>query len=102
MPKAKSDTKTKTAAKPGKPKPAQIASYDAKTEKPKGRPAGSKNEPCDMVEASVTTCRKCGSTKRTPYFPNPRRPVNGVVWRKCRCLECRQVRIDVYREQIEN
>ena len=66
-----------------------------------GRPKGSKNSP--VVETNSTRCPKCGSSNRTKYLTTRRvvfrgfhkgEPYNSVTFRACRCLECRQRRVD--------
>lgn len=74
----------------------------------KGRPAGSENRQYDYVDASVTRCRKCGSTERTRYEQTRELSQDGttpdglpfthVVWRRTCCKACGQWRIDRFYE----
>jgi len=68
-----------------------------------GRPRGSKACPVDVVIVQpASTCRRCGSARRVPYW-NPRtHEANGTktTWRRTRCLDCHQVRDDKTIEKI--
>lgn len=74
----------------------------------KGRPVGSPNREVDVVQAVATSCKKCGSTQRSPYVNRRVMHVSGVeangktyktvIWRRCQCLGCGQWRDDVSRE----
>lgn len=74
------------------------------TERKPGRPTGAKTEPRDIVPTTSTRCRKCDSTQRSKYTqvrsrkligtaPDGR-PFNYVEWKRCRCKNCGQARID--------
>jgi len=71
-----------------------------------GRPAGTSSEMSPPV-ADVhprSRCPKCGSDRRSQYWSKMVQEVAGtladgrsyarIVRRRCRCLDCRQVRID--------
>ncbi len=59
-----------------------------------------------VVDAAVTACPKCGSTERTGYNNKTEveraiagttrdgRPFTHVVWRRTKCKECNQHRVD--------
>lgn len=76
--------------------------------KTKGRPKGSKNHDVDQVDGELTRCARCGSTNRSKYFSKTERQIAGtdvhgkpythIVWRRTRCLDCGQHRVDVHRE----
>jgi predicted Zn-ribbon and HTH transcriptional regulator len=77
----------------------------AKETKSKGRPKGSPNREIDQVDAPASTCPKCGSTKRGPYFNRRDLPYAGtcqatgqvytsIVIRRCECSDCGQFRDD--------
>lgn len=96
-----STTKKKTTKK-------KVAKKKTTTQKA-GRPAGSKNNPVDTVEAKATRCKECGSTEREKYF-NRREfesagvdvhtgePYTHTVWRRTKCMNCGQHRVDRHRE----
>ncbi len=77
----------------------------ARRRKP-GRPKGSTNREYETAEVVVSRCLKCGSTNRLRYgeMGEPRVVKhNGVhdgvayarvVWRKTKCIDCGQHRID--------
>lgn len=60
--------------------------------------------------ARPTTCPACGSTNRAPYAGHKQeldyagefegRPYNKVVWRRTRCLDCGQARLDKSHELV--
>jgi len=68
-----------------------------------GRPKGSKNA-VDVVVVERSHCPKCGSARRSEYWgrmvqkcPSLRAdgtPYTSIIRRRCRCLDCGQVRID--------
>ena len=68
-----------------------------------GRPKGSKNA-VDVVVVERSHCPKCGSARRSEYWgrlaqkcPGLRAdgtPYTAIIRRRCRCLDCGQVRID--------
>jgi len=68
-----------------------------------GRPKGSKNA-VDVVVVERSHCPKCGSARRSEYWgrmvqkcPGLRAdgtPYTSIIRRRCRCLDCGQVRID--------
>ena len=66
------------------------------TKKKPGRPKGSKTQQHPVVEIEKTKCPKCGSTDRDPYLHTTKRELCGqlVIWRKCRCSNCGQIRVD--------
>jgi hypothetical protein len=71
----------------------------------RGRPKGS-TACADLPTVTVqpaSQCPKCGSPRRGKYYAyrvsNIPGTIDGqpfwrIVWRRCRCLECGQVRID--------
>lgn len=71
----------------------------------KGRPPGAANRQVQHAEGQLTSCAKCGSTNRGPYF-NRRdvqvegvhlvtgRPFTSIVIRRTACLDCGQHRDD--------
>lgn len=70
--------------------------------KPKGRPIGRENIR-ETAEASPSRCPKCQSTRRGRYLArtvqayageNSDGPYTHIVRRRCRCLDCDQMRID--------
>ena len=74
--------------------------------KPKPQPpaASPKKDPVTVNDVVPSSCRKCGSTDRSPYrgtttqsisgILDDGRPYNVIVWRYCTCLKCLQVRCD--------
>ena len=72
--------------------------------KKRGRPKGAKTMDIEVVEVELTTCPKCGSSHKSPFFGTPRHvPASGdhdgqqytsVTFRRCRCLKCGQVRFE--------
>ena len=68
-----------------------------------GRPKGSKNA-TDVVVVERSHCPKCGSSHRSEYWGKlvqrcaglraDGTPYTAIVRRRCRCLDCGQVRID--------
>lgn len=74
-----------------------------KTDASKGRPPEAKNRTYDVVEAQATACKRCGSTDRTAYGPNPevhRQPFDEVTivttFKRCMCTACGQWRKDKF------
>ena len=73
------------------------------TAKRLGRPKGSKNA-TDVVVAERSHCPKCGSACRSEYWGRIVQKCPGlradstsytaIIRRRCRCLDCGQVRID--------
>lgn len=69
-----------------------------------GRPEGAKTGSYETAEVVATQCKGCGSSNRLPYFGKIERPIAGVlpdgrdythvVWRRTRCRDCNQARID--------
>jgi len=68
-----------------------------------GRPPGSRNPKVKEIAVVPPGCPRCGSTKRSAYWGKRERRIDGqvdgkkyrkVVWRRCRCEECGQVRIE--------
>jgi len=69
-----------------------------------GRPKGAKTKPRDVVTATPTRCKVCGSTERGPITQTKRTPHSGwtpggepyteIVRRWTSCATCGQVRID--------
>jgi len=76
----------------------------------RGRPAGSKTAPLVVVEVIPAACTKCGSTRRkvlskrerniTGNAPNGQQRTH-IVWRRCKCDACGQVRAEVSHEYRE-
>ena len=77
----------------------------AAEQRAKGRPKGSRNHQVDTVDAPPTACKKCGSTRRTPYTNKRELPIRGVcivtrqpytsiVLRRTSCVDCGQYRDD--------
>ena len=72
----------------------------------RGRPHGSKNIERDEVDVIGSRCKRCGSSERAPYTSDPvrqrfsgidpvtKRPYTQIVWRRTKCLNCGQHRID--------
>ena len=68
-----------------------------------GRPKGSKNA-VDVVVVERSHCPKCGSARRSEYWGRMVQkcqglradgtPYTAIIRRRCRCLDCGQVRID--------
>ncbi|MGB3087843.1 MAG: hypothetical protein WBC53_09000 [Phycisphaerae bacterium] len=68
-----------------------------------GRPKGSKNA-TDVVVVERSHCPKCGSGRRSEYWGKvvnryaglraDGTPYTAIIRRRCRCLDCGQVRID--------
>ena len=68
-----------------------------------GRPKGSKNA-TDVVVVERSHCPKCGSSRRSEDWGKlvqrcaglrpDGTPYTQIVRRRCRCLDCGQVRID--------
>jgi len=68
-----------------------------------GRPKGSKNA-TDVVVVERSHCPKCGSSRRSEYWGKvvnrcaglraDSTPYTAIIRRRCRCLDCQQVRID--------
>jgi DNA-directed RNA polymerase subunit RPC12/RpoP len=72
-----------------------------------GRPKGSKNADAPTAEGQLTRCPRCGSTQRGRYLPRRElehageeggEPYTHTVWRRCRCENCGQHRVDRHRE----
>jgi hypothetical protein len=73
--------------------------------KKNGRPKGAKNRDVEIADGQLTSCPKCGSTKRTPYFNRRDLPIAGlhlvtgkpytsIVIRRTSCGDCGQHRDD--------
>lgn len=71
----------------------------------KGRPPGAKNRDVDQADGQLTSCAKCGSTRRAKYFnrrdlaiagihPQTGREFTKIVIRRTSCLDCGQHRDD--------
>lgn len=85
----------RTKAKGGICKPCQMPKV--------GRPIGSKTESI-TTEVIASTCPRCGSSKRSKYQTAARRSIRGklpdgrefylIIWRRCRCISCKQARIE--------
>jgi len=68
-----------------------------------GRPNGSKNA-VDVAVVQRSHCPKCGSGRRSEYWRRvvskcsgirvDGTPYAAIIRRRCRCLDCGQVRID--------
>lgn len=73
-------------------------------QKRRGRPKGSTNASRDVVAVLPSHCRQCGSTDREAYIGKPivreitgtveGRPYNKITWRRTRCANCGQARVD--------
>lgn len=68
--------------------------------KKQGRPGGAKNI-TNVTDVEPSRCRKCGSSRRSQYRGTRRREFSGsglpyvaVIYRRCRCLDCNQARVD--------
>jgi hypothetical protein len=94
-------TAKKTAVKVRKPRRSQAAIEAAKRP---GRPPGPAPVR-DVVVVQISKCKKCGSTRRSPYVKKQELPYNGkspvdgsdcskVVNRPTKCLDCGQHRVD--------
>lgn len=69
-----------------------------------GRPKGAKTTNSSQAEAVATQCPKCGSSSREPYYATITKAIAGVladgrkythvVWRRTRCRDCSQQRVD--------
>lgn len=107
---------TSTASKPkpkkrGRPKTtaAKKPTKTAATSQGPGRPKGPA-EKIPEVNASLTRCKKCNSTERTPYYGTVTRdlsgigpdgqPFNRMTWRRTKCASCGQARADVFHEMV--
>jgi hypothetical protein len=82
---------------------ATIVEDVAKSSRGPGRPPGVGNLEYDVVDATLTKCRQCGSTERQKYRKDPvihRQPFSDKIvvttWRKTRCLKCNRARRDRY------
>lgn len=73
----------------------------------RGRPKGSKNTRPDLVPATPSHCRTCGSTDREPYHKttvqqfggiHEGRPYTHIVRRWTACKACGQARVDITHE----
>ena len=81
-----------------------LVAGDTPAKKKPGRPKGSKNQRCPAVDVTPSRCPKCGSTRRSAYSGSPRivthagvhegKPFTHVVFRRTRCLDCGQCRVD--------
>ncbi|WP_254512865.1 hypothetical protein [Anatilimnocola floriformis] len=65
-----------------------------------GRPPGSPNVK-EVVDVEPSRCPKCKSSERGPYLNTTRREFKGagtpfcaLLFRRCQCLNCGQIRID--------
>jgi len=75
------------------------------TDKP-GRKPGSRNKEYVHAISYPGRCPACQSTNRSPFIPggtttqeiegnDPQgEPYDAVVWRKCKCLDCGQLRTE--------
>lgn len=76
----------------------------AKSASKTGRPQGAKTAARDEVTVATSRCRRCGSTKRTPYVGSPRvqeyagihdgREFTRIIRRRTTCVDCGQARLD--------
>jgi hypothetical protein len=73
------------------------------TKKKPGRPKGAKTAPTVHALAQPSRCPRCGSSKRSEYYNRrevafsgvfQEQPYNRVVYRRCKCTDCGQHRID--------
>ena len=88
------------ARKPRKGRPGP----KTKKTRPRGRPRGTKNLQAVVITVQPSRCPRCGSTRRSEYWGktvqeyagiDPEgRPYTHIIRRRCRCLDCGQVRID--------
>ena len=96
----------KAAEIPQVPLPAELV---AQPKRKPGRPKGSKNlQIDDRVTVELSRCKQCQSTERSSYGDHPTvheitgvhngQPYKRMVWRRCRCLNCGQWRIDIFYE----
>jgi len=79
----------------------------ARKRKP-GRPKGARTKQRDVVVATLTRCRSCGSTDREPYtgvrdmhvggIDPEGTPYNFVSWKRTSCTVCGQHRVDQFFE----
>lgn len=80
----------------------------------RGRPPGAKNKKGPTVVVEKTRCPKCQSTDRSEYMGTPNvqllttavldregKPYNKVTRRRCKCLNCGQIRFDQIREMTK-
>ena len=67
-----------------------------------GRPKGAKSEPADTVIIEPSRCKRCNSAARSPYYNKTVRIIAGkrLTWRRCRCLDCHQLRVDKVIEDV--
>lgn len=77
-----------------------------KTVKKKSSPGRKKGIPnYDPIDVPQVKCLRCGSTERTKFERGTRKPLNArgmingqkynqVRWRRCRCLNCGQIRVE--------
>lgn len=99
MPRKKPAAAATDAAAPGKPPRKPRAKR-----KPAADVVQRDRDHRDVVQVIPSTCRRCGSTRRTGYTSTTRKDISGktrdgqpftsVVWRSCRCLDCDQARVD--------
>lgn len=68
-----------------------------------GRPPGAKTQKVETVEKTLSQCKGCGSTDRTPYFCRKELeradeidggPYTHVVWQRTHCRQCNRLRVD--------
>lgn len=82
-----------------------LETRDRERLKKKGRPKAARNRAVDQADGDLTACRKCGSTRRAPYFNRrdvevegvhlvTRKPYTKIVIRRTSCLDCGQHRDD--------
>ena len=81
---------------------------ETEVSKKRGRPAGSKNHPCEVVETVPAACPHCGSTEREVIRIVKEMEYGGtspaghqrthIVWRRCQCATCRGYFIEMRHE----
>ena len=106
---AKKPTKTAANSTGSEPKPTPPPAETTATSQGPGRPKGPA-EKIPEVNASLTRCKKCNSTERTPYYGTVTRdlsgigpdgqPFNRMTWRRTKCASCGQARADVFHEMV--
>ncbi len=92
----------KKPARPSKP----AARPQASPSKPPAAPSNRKSKPAFKTVVRPGRCL-CGSTRRTGYTSIVTRELNGaidghpythIVWKRTRCSDCGQTRVDLFHE----
>lgn len=96
-------TKTKRERKPTKALAKSTQKPTQAAPKPK---RSAKRSPTPEVEVIPSACPKCGSTNHAGYNSTKERDIAGtlrdgrtyrrIVWKRTKCLDCDQNRVDVY------